>query len=73
MELIRSMIDHILLTPNADGNALDATLYGSLAQILSVCNEISGTKKRPEDDASGRLLSVVAGARNPLCRTRVLE
>ena len=62
MELIRSMIDHILLTPNADGNALDATLYGSLAQILSVCNEISGTKKRPEDDASGRLLSVVAGA-----------
>ena len=62
IELIRSLIDHILLTPSADGGALDATLYGSIAQILSVCSEISGTKKHPEDDASGRLLSVVAGA-----------
>ena len=62
MELIRSLIDHILLTPSADGSGLDATLYGSLAQILSVCSELSGIKKRPEVDASGRLLSVVAGA-----------
>ena len=69
IELIRSLIEHIVLTPSADGSGLDATLYGSLAQILSVCSELSGIKKRPEVDASGRLLSVVAGARNPLCRT----
>ncbi len=69
MELIRSLIDHISLIPRTDGNGLDATLYGALAQILAVCSEIEGNKKRPEDDASGRLLSVVAGARSHLYRT----
>ena len=62
VELIRSLIDHIDLTPRPDGSGLDATLYGALAQILAVCNEISSNKKRPEDETSGRLLSVVAGA-----------
>ena len=62
IELIRSMIDHIDLNPRQDGPGLDATLYGALAQILSVCGEISGNKKRPEGEPSGRLLSVVAGA-----------
>ena len=61
-ELVRSLIDHIDLTPRPDGPGLDATLYGALAQILAVCNEITGNKKRPEDETSGRLLSVVAGA-----------
>jgi site-specific DNA recombinase len=60
-ELVRSLIDHIDLTPRLDGSGLDATLYGALAQILTVCNEISSNKKRPEDETSGRLLSVVAG------------
>ena len=61
-ELIRSLIDYIDLTPRPDKSGLDATLYGALAQILAVCSEISGNKKRPEVETSGRLLSVVAGA-----------
>jgi len=65
VELIRSLINHIDLIPRADGSGLDATLYGALAQILAVCNEISGNKKHPEDETSGCLLSVVAGAAIP--------
>ena len=62
MELAGGRIDFIDLNPRTDGSGFDATLYGALAQILSVCNEISGNKKRPEGEPSGRLLSVVAGA-----------
>ena len=62
MELIRGLIDRIELLPNRDSSKLDALLFGALAQILAVCSELSGNKKRPEVEPSGRLLSVVAGA-----------
>ena len=71
MELIRNLIDHVELSPRPDGCGLDATLYGALAEILNICNELSGSKKRPEDEASGRLLSVVAGTYSHLYRTNV--
>ena len=71
MELIRSLIDYIELSPSPSGAELDASLFGALAQILAVCSEISGNKKRPEGEPSGRLLSVVAGARFELTTFRL--
>ena len=70
-ELVRSLIDHIEIKPSGNSNEFDAMLYGALAQILAICSEISGNKKRPEDATSGRLLSVVAGARFELTTFRL--
>ena len=61
-EIVRSMIDEVILTPRADGSGLDATLVGALAALLSVCAEVSGNKKPPAAGPSGGQLSVVAGA-----------
>ena len=71
IELIRSLIDRIELSPSHDGSELNALLFGALAQILAVCSELSGNKKRPEDEPAGRLLSVVAGARFELTTFRL--
>ena len=71
IELIRSLIDRIELSPSHDGSELNALLFGALAQILAVCTELSGNKKRPEDEPAGRLLSVVAGARFELTTFRL--
>ena len=65
-EIVRSMIDRVVLTPKRDGRGLDATLFGALAALLSVSAEVSGNKKPPEAGPSGSQLSVVAGARNCL-------
>jgi hypothetical protein len=46
-QIVRSMIDHVVLTPRPDGGGLDATLYGALAALLSMSAEISGMKKPP--------------------------
>jgi hypothetical protein len=63
-EIVRSMIDRVVLSPRPDGGGLDATLYGALAALLSMSAEVSGTKKPPAAGPSGGQLSVVAGARN---------
>jgi hypothetical protein len=55
------MIDRTDLNPRPDG-------IKAFAQILAVRNHMKG-KKRPEGEPSGRLLSVVAGARSHLYRT----
>jgi hypothetical protein len=39
------MIDRVFLRPRPDGRALDATLFGALATLLSVSAEVSGNKK----------------------------
>ncbi len=65
---LRTLIDRIELRPGDDGIA--ATLYGDLAHILALC-EHSGCKKLPKTKASGSQLSVVAGARSHLYRTRL--
>jgi hypothetical protein len=68
MEVVRSQIERITLTPNAEGD-LDIHLYGDLARILWFCEEGSSKSKRPRTDVLGRGLSVVAGAYNHLYRT----
>jgi len=70
-DVLRSMIDRIDLHPRDDGNGVDATLHGDLAQILTVCAESDGNEKLPKAGASGSPLSVVAGARSHLYRTRL--
>jgi hypothetical protein len=59
--LVRSMIDKVVLTPRAKANGLDATLYGELAAILALCG--AAAKNSGKSEASQ--LSVVAGTRNP--------
>lgn len=66
-EIIRGMIDRIVLTPAEDGLAVE--LHGDLAMILAVCEEAGSNKKLPGTDIPGSQLSVVAGARNHLYRT----
>ena len=61
-EIVRSMIERVVLTPRADGQGLDATLFGDLGALLSVCAEISGDKKPSAPGAAEGQLSVVAGA-----------
>ncbi len=60
-EIIRSMIDRIVLVPSEHG--LDAGLYGDLAAILEICDEArGGNNKLPGTGVPGSQLSVVAGA-----------
>jgi site-specific DNA recombinase len=61
-EMVRSMIDAVVLTPRADGSGLELTLVGDLAALLSVCAEISGNKKPSAAEPAEGQLSVVAGA-----------
>ena len=59
IDLIRSMIAHVVLRPKVLGNGLDLELYGELANILAAC-EGAKMQNAPGSKASGRL-SVVAG------------
>ena len=71
LELIRSMIEAVILTPNADRTALGATLVGDLANILNICAGSSKKSELPGIAASGSQLSVVAGARFELTTFRL--
>ncbi len=62
-DLIRSMIDRIVLTPRTSGG-LEAILYGELGAILAICAAAAGSPSMGAEQASQ--LSVVAGARNHL-------
>jgi DNA invertase Pin-like site-specific DNA recombinase len=44
MDLIRSMITNIIVTPKADGTGVELDLSGDLAQILQICS--GGTQKQ---------------------------
>ena len=61
-EVIRGLIDKIVLIPAMDGSGLDAQLYGDLAAILTFCDTDDPKKQRPDSEETGRQLSVVAGA-----------
>jgi hypothetical protein len=63
MEIVRSQIERITLTPNAEGS-LDIHLCGDLAHILQWCEAGPGKSERPGTGVPGRGLSVVAGAYN---------
>jgi hypothetical protein len=69
-EILRSLIDRVVLTLAADApDGLDAQLYGELAGILALSNPEK--QKLPAAGTVGSQLSVVAGARNHLYRTAV--
>jgi site-specific DNA recombinase len=53
MELIRSMIESITLTPREGGGGLDALLKGDLARLLVLCVAGSGQTKAPGAFALG--------------------
>lgn len=71
MDLIRSMVDRVDMTPRADDSGVDAVLHGDLAAILAACGEagaaaegrskskLPGAVERP-----GSQLSLVARTRN---------
>ena len=64
-EILRSLVDRVVLTPDDDGTSLKAELYGDLAGILTFSSSGSSDKKIPGSYSEpGSLLSVVAGARN---------
>ena len=60
-EVIRSQIERITLTPNAEGG-LEVQLYGDLPRILQFCEAGQHKHQRPGRGRPGRGLSVVAGA-----------
>ena len=70
VELIRSLIDQVVLMP--DGERLDISLKGELAGILALCN---GARKTKPGTVSGvglaEQLVMVAGTRNHLYQTSV--
>src|SRR5436190_4226647 len=72
-DVIRSMIDRVVLMPRKIAEGLDATLYGELGAILAICAKATNDADTPLK--SGSQLSVVAGARNrlDLQRTRRLS
>jgi hypothetical protein len=63
--VFRSLISKITLNPRSEGG-VDAVLHGDLATILAFSDVSVRKSKRPDADAPGRLLSVVAGTRNHL-------
>ena len=62
-EIIRNLVDRVVLRPAADGLGLDAELHGDLATILAFCSEDQPKRKLPGSNEPGSQLSVVAGAR----------
>ena len=66
-EVIRTLIDRIVLTPRKGG--LAAELHGELASILALCHEADPKRKLPGTEVPGSQLSVVAGAGFDLYRT----
>jgi hypothetical protein len=60
MEMIRSLVDALVLTP--EGGQLRIDLTGALAGILSLAQK--GERPRPKDEARASQVKLVAGARN---------
>jgi site-specific DNA recombinase len=64
-EVLRGLIDKVVLTPRAGAAGLDAVLHGDLARILALCAEAEGRKspkrRQPSRGGEGCVVSVVAG------------
>ncbi|MBK5199129.1 MAG: hypothetical protein JJE37_12760 [Methyloceanibacter sp.] len=69
-QALNELLGCIELRPGAAGQCISATLHGDLAQILALCAGPGQKQKLPKAGASGSQLSVVAGARSHLYRTR---
>ena len=68
-EVLRELIEKVVLVPRAEAKGLDAVLHGDLARILQLCeaaDEKSGPANANSPARAGRgvEVSVVAGARN---------
>lgn len=60
MDLIRSMIERVDITPRADGTGVDAVLHGALAAILEACSGAADKQNLPgAGERPGSQLSVV--------------
>src|ERR1700688_681173 len=67
VELIRSLVDAVTLTP--ENGALAISIKGELAGIMALCDQ--SRKAKPDDRGVAGLaeqIKVVAGTRNRLCR-----
>ena len=62
IEIVRSLIDRVVLTPDPDSKAMRADLFGDIAAILALCDAASTNKKLPGTNVPGSQFSVVAGA-----------
>ncbi len=62
IEIIRDLVDKVVLIPAPNGDGLDAELYGDLATILDFCGSDPGKQKLPGSREPRSQLSVVAGA-----------
>ena len=60
-EALRGLVDAIVLTPNASGDALQIELRGNLAAMLGATVQ---SKRSPETGDLSLQVSMVAGARN---------
>ena len=61
-EVLRSLIDRIVLMPGNRGRGVDAAVHGDLATILALCGGAADKKRLPaEEEVAGSQLSVVAG------------
>ena len=74
-EVLRDLIEKVVLVPRDGAKGFDAVLHGDLARILQLCeaaDEKSGSRKRklPGQGGPGSQVSVVAGARNQQYRMR---
>ena len=69
MEIIRSMVDRVVLSPCPSGAGLEAQLHGDLLAILEARVEADPKRRQPASLEAGCQLSVVAGAGFGLYRT----
>jgi len=64
-EILRSLIDRIVLKPDAGSpDGIEAELHGDLAAILALSNDAGRKQKLPANSMAGSQLSVVAGEGN---------
>ena len=59
-DIIRGLMDNVVLTPSTGRTNLDVQLHGDLAAILDFCDNVNPNAKRPGSIKPGRQLSVVA-------------
>ena len=61
-EILRALVDKVVLTPDPDNEKLRAELHGDIASILAFCEDDKSNKKLPGTNVPGSQFSVVAGA-----------
>ena len=62
-EIVRSQIEQITLTPNAEDGGLAVELYGDLARILQLCESGGAQRQTPQNKCSGARIVGGCGGR----------